>query len=252
MKALASLIIFVVCIVFAINYWDEDKADPVKQTTQTTETEQNTTQSLTIQDVLKENQKQIASIKGYKFTRVLLEKRNGKITSNTTENGEEQLNPQIAHFTNESNIEYYYDQQTVYRKVNGQWQKKQNTDGKVLVSISFTNNIKFLIQNIGTSTIPPTGITMEQNASGDYVITIDYLIFKDPTITDSEFQQQKLQVKTRQTKLTINGKTFEPMKYIYEYETFDGQQLRSVDMDLRVYNEPISIPFDVTGYSSNA
>jgi hypothetical protein len=252
MKALASLVIFVVCIVFAVNYWNEEEADPIKPTPQTNEPTTQTQQTLSIQDVLKENQKKIATIKGYKFTRVLLEKRNGQVTSNTTENGEEQLNPQVAHFTNENNIEYYYDQQTAYRKVNGQWQKKQNTDGKVLVSVSYTNNIKFLLQNIGTSSTPPAGITMTQNAAGDYEITIDYLIFKDPSISDSEFQQQKLQVKNRKTQLTINGKTLEPAKYVYQYETFDGQNVRSVEMDLSVYNEPISIPFDVTGNGSPA
>jgi hypothetical protein len=193
-------------------------------------------------EVLKETQKKIATIQGYKFTRVSIEKGNAD-TYNNTESGVEQLNPQVAHFTNSKNNEYYYDKQSIYMKKDGQWLKRANTDGKVLVSVLFTNNVEFLLKNLGSKDEVP-GISVTKKAD-EYVVTVDYLVFKDPQMTDADFQRSKTESKTRKTELVIDANSFEPKKYMFNYESLDGKKLRSVDMDLDSYISPVTIPMDV-------
>lgn len=191
--------------------------------------------------VLKETQKVIPTIRAYKFTRTTLEKGTNNQSSYTnTESGVEQLNPEIAHFTNSRNTEYYYDKQNIYMKKDGQWTKKANTDGKVLVSVLFTNNVDFIIKNLGTKDELP-GITVTKK-NDEYIISVDYLIFKDPQMTDADFTKSKAETTKRTTELTINANTFEPKKYAFNYESKDGSKLRSVDMDLSTYTSPIVIP----------
>ncbi|WP_028777818.1 hypothetical protein [Shimazuella kribbensis] len=193
-------------------------------------------------EVLKETQKKIATIQGYKFTRMSMEK--GYTDSyNNTESGVEQLNPQVAHFTNSKNNEYYYDKQNVYMKKDGQWFKKANADGKVLVSVLFTNNVEFLLQNLGTKDEVP-GITVTKKAD-EYIVTVDYLVFKDPEMSDADFTKSKTESKIRKTELVIDANSFEPKKYMFNYESMDGKKLRSVDMDLASYITPVVIPADV-------
>jgi hypothetical protein len=191
--------------------------------------------------VLKETQKVLPTIKAYKFTRTTLEKGNGQDYTNT-ETGVEQLNPEVAHFSNSRNTEYYYDKQYIYMKKDGQWSKKVNTDGKVLVSVLFTNNVEFIIKNLGTKDELP-GITATKK-DNEYIISIDYLIYKDPQMTDADFAKSKAENIIRKTELTIDANTFEPKKYTFNYESKAGS-LRSVDMDLSTYTSPIVIPSEV-------
>lgn len=196
--------------------------------------------------VLKETQKVIPTIRAYKFTRTTFEK--GTNTNNQTKNqsytntesGVEQLNPEIAHFTNSRNTEYYYDKQNIYMKKDGQWTRKANTDGKVLVSVLFTNNVDFIIKNLGTKDELP-GITVTKK-DDEYIVSIDYLIFKDPQMTDIDFEKSKAETTKRKTDLTIDANTFEPKKYGFTYESKDGSKLRSIDLDLSTYTSTIVIP----------
>jgi hypothetical protein len=215
-----------------------------KNTSKQTQTEQTVQQEekVTPLQLLKETQKKISAISGYKFSRITIEK-NNTTTNNNTETGEEQLNPQVAHFTNSKNNEYYYDKQSIYMKKDGQWVKGANKDGKVLVSVLFTNNVAFFLENLGTKEELP-GITVTKK-DYVYVLTIDYLIFKDPKMTDSEFIASKKQIKTRKTELTVDANTFEPKKYTFHYESLDGKRIRSVDLDLVPYSAPITIPIEV-------
>ncbi|MCH5583419.1 hypothetical protein MK805_00285 [Shimazuella sp. AN120528] len=198
--------------------------------------------------VIKETEKVLPTIKAYKFTRSTLEKGNGQ-TYNNIETGVEQLNPEVAHFTNSRNTEYYYDKQNIYMKKDGQWTRQTNTDGKVLVSVLFTNNIDFLIKNLGTKEEVP-GVTVTKNGD-EYVVSIDYLIFKDPTMTDAEYAQAKAETIKRKTELTIDANTFEPKKYTFNYESKAGS-LRSVELDLSTYTSPIVIPSEVVQSATQA
>jgi hypothetical protein len=192
--------------------------------------------------VLKETQKVIPTIKAYKFTRTTLERGTSSQQQSytNTESGVEQLNPEIAHFTNSRNTEYYYDKQNIYMKKDGQWTKRVNLDGKVLVSVLFTNNVDFIIKNLGTKDELP-GITVTKK-DDEYIVSVDYLIFKDPQMTDADFAKSKAETAKRKTELVIDANTYEPKKYVFNYESKDGTKLRSIDMDLSTYTSTIVIP----------
>jgi hypothetical protein len=233
-----SLFALVLFLITGCTFWTKDKPPTDPKTTKTTPKEEQKTPL----QVLKETQKKISAISGYRFSRITIQK-NYTSTYNNTETGEEQLNPQVAHFTNSKNHEYYYDKQNIYLKTDGQWVKTANKDGKVLVSVLFTNNVEFILKNLGTNEQIP-GITV-QKKEFEYDITIDYLIFKDPSMADADFINYKKQTKTRKTTLTVDANTFEPKKYSLKYESLDGNKIQSVDLDLAPNSEPLTIPTDI-------
>jgi hypothetical protein len=219
------------------------KNDPNTKTEETKQVETKTPLA-----ALKEIQKKLNTIKGFKYSRTTQEK-TPESSYNNTETGEEQLNPEISHFTNSKNNEYYYDKQYIYAKQMGQWLKKQNTDGKVLATLSFPNLVSDLIKFLGTKEQAP-GITIQKNGN-EYVITLDFMIAKSPTMTEAEFTEFKQKTLSGKEEITVDATTFEPKKYVYHLETKDGK-LRNAEMTLTPYDTPVTVPAEVSSSAKQA
>jgi hypothetical protein len=191
--------------------------------------------------VLKENQEVMKTIKGFKYTRTTIEVK-ADSNYNNTEIGEEQLTPQISHFTNSINNEYYYEKKYVYIKQDGQWYKQKNPDGEVLATIFFPNLVNDLVKYLGTREQAP-GITLKKTGS-DYVVTLDLMVVKRPSMTETEFSEFKKRMLYGKESITIDGKTYQPKKYEHHSQSRNNEK-QDVEMTLTPYNTPISIPSSV-------
>jgi hypothetical protein len=246
MKKLGILASFLALFLFVV------ACSPKTQSNGNNNNNQNETETAQIEQtplaVLKENQKIMKTIKGYKYSRQTKENADGQAYDNT-ETGEEQINPAVSHFTTTKGIEYYYEKQTIYKKENDQWIKYANPDGKVLVSVTFINLVDQLLKQLGTKDELP-GITVSKS-SNEYVVTINYLEYKNPEMSDTDFTQFKKEMKKATTELTIDASTFEPKKYYLTAESTDGKT-RSVDMTLSTYNTPVTTPADIVSSAKSA
>jgi hypothetical protein len=238
MKKLGILASFLALFLFVVGCSQKTNSNGDNNNKNETETPQIEQTPLA---VLKENQKVMKTIQGYKYSRQTKENADGQSYDNT-ETGEEQINPAVSHFTTTKGTEYYYEKQMIYKKENGQWVKYANPDGKVLVSVTFINLVDQLLKQLGTKDELP-GITVNKVAN-DYVVSIDYLDYKNPEMSDTEFTQFKNEAQTAKIELTIDANTFEPKKYLYNYVLKNGST-RSVDMTLSAYNTPVTVPADI-------
>lgn len=191
-------------------------------------------------EVLNKTQKVMKTIKGYQLSTTYTWS-TGIVYSSAT--GSEQINPQIAHYTLKKNgktREYYRNKQTEYEKDAGKWTHQHNYTGQVLFSEPFTSNIDIIIKDLGTSKkIPGVSITKTSN---QYIVSIDFLVYKPSTTSDEDFAKMKKDNKVYKTELTIDANTFEPKKYTH-INGIDYQDTYVVN--LTPINTPVSIPTEV-------
>lgn len=210
-----------------------------KTTTETKESKQ--LEKETPLTVLKETQKVLKTIKGFKYSRTTIEKTVDKNSSNT-ETGEEQFNPEISHFTNSENTEFYYEKENIYYNPDGRWLKKQNPNGQVLVTISYQNFVNELVKLLGTKEQIP-GVTLQKKGN-DYVVSFNLMIAKPPKMTEAQFVEFKKSTTVGIEEITIDAGTFTPKKYAYKLHKKDNTKQES-EMTLTPYHTPITIPAEV-------
>jgi hypothetical protein len=196
--------------------------------------------------VLKETQKVLKTIKGFKYSRTTIEK-TADSNSSDTETGEEQFNPEISHFTDSENAEFYYEKKNVYFKPDGRWLKKQNPNGQVLVTNSYQNFVNELVKYLGTKDQVP-GIILQKKGN-DYVITFDLMVAKPPKMTEAQFTEFKKRTIVGKEEITVDATSCTPKKYAYILRKRDNTK-QELELKLTPYNTPITIPENVINSAS--
>ncbi len=179
--------------------------------------------------------------KGYSYT--YMEKRDSQ---EYTEEGEETLNPKAAHFKNSNGNEYYYDGTNKYKLEKGNQQWAKDSSSGELISSGFVNLSNELKAAIGSKdTIP--GITLDKK-DGNYVISVDLKVYKDPNLTAEDFEAIKKAADTAKKEIWLDANTLEFKKYYFELSgTENGTQVEQIkQVDLKgEYKDPINIPANV-------
>jgi len=242
MKKISTLLASFV-LIFALITGCSQSSNNNSNTDKNTNTNQseNTLTKETPLEVLKKAVEVSKNVKGYKYT-----SKKSQNSEQTSETGEEQYNPQIAHFKTADGIEYYYDKQNIYKSTDGKtWEKSANSSGNVLLTNGFLKLANQLVTAMGDKdTID--GVTLKKE-SDTYIITVDKKVYKDPDLSAEEFAAIKKLASVAKSELTFDAKTFEIKKYTFELTGEEnGEKFnRTQEVELSSYSTPITIPDNV-------